>query len=181
MAVRFASPLGGRLDGTGGDDVLWGAGGQDDLWGYGGIDYLYGGSNSDTLHGGSGTDYLRGQGGNDDLYGESGTDFLWGGAGNDELWGGTGKDVLDGGSGADRFGFRAADGTATDTIRDFSLGEDRLVLEDGLQVIQDFRADVNFDGDRDTILVLSNQATIVLLDIGTDQNWSEGGGNVLLA
>jgi Ca2+-binding RTX toxin-like protein len=181
MAVRFAGPLGGPLNGTNSDDVLWGAGGQDIISGLGGKDYLYGGSNNDVLDGGSGTDYLRGDGGNDVLFGGSGTDYLKGGTGSDTLQGGTGPDVLNGGSGTDYFVFGAADGTNTDTIEDFEVGIDRLKLGDGLQVIQDFRQDINFDGDRDTVLVLSNQATIVLLDIGTDQDWTLGAGNVLLA
>lgn len=186
MSVKFASPLGGSLNGAGGDDVLWGAGGLDIISGGDGNDYLYGGSNNDTLRGGSGTDYLRGDGGNDQLFGDSGADYLKGGTGGDTLRGGTGADVLNGGSGADGFVFQTAYGTATDTIEDFEVGVDKLKLEDGLAVIQDFREDFDLDGDRDTVLVLSNsdgsfQTAVVLLGLGTDQNWAVGGGNVLLA
>ena len=186
MAVKFAGPLGGPLAGTSGDDVLWGAGGRDSIQGSGGNDYLYGGSSIDTLDGGPGTDYLRGDGGNDVLFGNSGTDYLKGGTGNDTLRGGTGVDVLQGGSGADDFEFRIADGTSTDTIEDFEVGVDQLKLGDGLQVIRDFREDFNLDGDRDTVLVLSNQTgtfqvAVVILDLGTDLNWSSNSGNVLLA
>ena len=169
MAVRFAGPGGGRLDGTSGDDVLWGASGKDILYGFGGKDYLYGGSNDDTLYGSTGTDYLRGQGGNDTLYGQGGTDYLRGGAGVDHLWGGTGADVLSGGSEADYFHFLPSDGTTTDTIEDFTPGEDQLVLEGGLTVFQELGGDVNFDGDADTVLILSNQARIVLLGVSEDQ------------
>ncbi len=82
--------------------------------------------------------------------------------------------------------FRIADGTATDTIEDFEVGVDKLKLGDGLAVIQDFREDFNLDGDRDTVLVLSNpdgsfQTAVVLLGLGTDQNWTAGAGNTLLA
>ena len=186
MAVKFAGPLGGPLAGTSGDDVLWGAGGRDSIQGSGGNDYLYGGSSIDTLDGGPGTDYLRGDGGNDVLFGNSGTDYLRGGTGNDTLRGGTGVDVLNGGSGADHFEFRAADGTSTDTIEDFQVGLDRLKLTDGLAVFQDFREDFDLDGDRDTVLVLGNQdgsiqVAVVLLGLGTNLDWGEGAGNVLLA
>ena len=186
MAVRFAGPGGGPLTGTSGDDALWGAGGQDIISGLGGKDYLYGGSNNDSLDGGSGTDVLRGDGGNDYLFGNSGTDYLRGGTGNDTLRGGTGVDVLQGGLGADDFEFRIADGTSADTIEDFEVGVDQLKLGDGLQVIRDFREDFNLDGDRDTVLVLSNQSgtfqvAVVILDLGTDLDWSSNSGNVLLA
>ena len=186
MAVKFANPLGGTLTGTSGDDVLWGAGGEDIILGYGGKDYLYGGSSADTLDGGPGTDYLRGDGGNDLLLGNSGTDYLKGGAGSDTLRGGTGADVLQGGSGADYFEFQLADGTSTDTIEDFQVGLDRLKLGNGLRVIRDFREDFDFDGDRDTVLVLSNQTgsvqfAVVLLGLGTDLDWTAGAGNVLVA
>ena len=186
MAVKFALPWGGSLTGTSGDDVLWGAGGMDTISGSSGNDYLYGGSSNDKLDGGSGTDVLRGDGGNDVLFGNSGNDYLKGGTGNDVLRGGTGVDVLQGGSGADDFEFRIADGTSTDTIEDFEVGVDQLRLPDGLQVIRDFREDFNVDGDRDTVLILSNetgtfQVAVVILDLGTDLNWTAGSGNVLLA
>ena len=186
MAVKFAGPWGGPLTGTSGGDVLWGAGGQDILSGLGGNDYLYGGSSNDTLDGGSGTDVLRGDGGNDRLLGRAGADYLKGGTGSDILRGGTGADVLQGGSGADDFEFRIADGTSTDAIEDFEVGSDQISLPDGLQVVRDFREDFNLDGDRDTVLILSNQTgtfqvAVVILDLGTDLNWTAGAGNVLVA
>ena len=186
MAVKFAGPWGGPLTGTTGDDILWGAGGRDIITASNGNDYVYGGSNNDTVDGGSGADVLRGDGGNDLLLGGSGADYLKGGTGNDILTGGTGVDVLQGGSGADDFEFRIADGTSTDTIEDFEVGVDQLKLTDGLRVIRDFREDFNLDGDRDTVLVLSNQAgtfqvAVVILDLGTDLSWTAGSGNVLLA
>jgi Ca2+-binding RTX toxin-like protein len=163
MAIRFADNDGGGLTGSNSKDLLWGGDGDDTILGLNGADNLYGGYGDDSLDGGSGADYLRGE------------------AGTDRLWGGSGSDVLAGGSDTDYFIFRAADGTATDTIRDFRVGEDQLVLGDGLRVNANasFRADVDFDGRTDTVLTLSNDATIVLLGVGGNQNWGLAGSNVM--
>jgi serralysin len=72
----------------------------------------------DVLFGGLGGDVLRGFGGNDDLNGGAGEDILDGGLGDDALRGGAGRDLF---TFADRrFGI--------DTIRDFTLGADRIDL-----------------------------------------------------
>lgn len=80
-----------------------------------GADRLYGGSGNDIFEGGKGSDILKGNAGNDTLYG---------GGGNDDLYGGTGRDVFVFKSIAD-FG-RVT--TATDTIFDFGLRDDRVDL-----------------------------------------------------
>ncbi|MXQ11755.1 Ig-like domain-containing protein [Microvirga makkahensis] len=75
----------------------------------------------DTISGGIGNDFLVG--GN---YG----DRLYGYGGNDRLYGGQGADLLDGGSGRDAFVFNAKPKKgAVDTILDFNLLEDRIVLD----------------------------------------------------
>ncbi|ARU03072.1 calcium-binding protein [Yoonia vestfoldensis] len=75
-----------------------------------------------TLAGG----LLSGTGGDDILLGGAGDDLILGGAGHDILRDGAGEDILTGGPGADVF-ILVADGQ-TDTITDFTLGEDRLDL-----------------------------------------------------
>ena len=163
MAIRFADNDGSMLRGSSSKDLLWGGDGNDAILGLAGADNLYGGHGNDSLEGGSGSDYLRGA------------------AGTDRLWGGSGADVLAGGSDTDYFIFRAADGTATDTIRDFRVGEDQLVLGDGLTVNPNasFQEDVDFDGRTDTVLTLSDSATIVLLGVAVRQNWGVAGSNVM--
>lgn len=163
MAIRFPNMAGGVLRGTDSRDVLWGRDGPDTLLGFGGTDNIYGGYGDDDLIGGGGADYLRGA------------------AGVDTIRGGSGPDLLSGGGDTDYFVFRVVDGTATDTIRDFTVGEDQLVLGGGLTVDADasFRADIDFDGRTDTVLTLSNSATIVLLGVGDDQDWSISGPNVM--
>jgi Ca2+-binding RTX toxin-like protein len=77
-----------------------------------------------TGHGGNNS--LTGNRGNNILSGLDGNDRLDGGAGDDRLLDGAGSDTLTGGAGADIF-VLSADGV-TDTITDFTPGEDRLDL-----------------------------------------------------
>src|SRR3954469_7159363 len=65
-------------------------------------DHLNGTTGNNTLFGGAKEDTLAGMAGNDTLNGGSGADKIWGGSGNDNLSGGSGNDLLVGGFGADR-------------------------------------------------------------------------------
>ncbi|WP_342069590.1 calcium-binding protein [Yoonia algicola] len=69
---------------------------------------------------------LVGTAGDDILQGHNGDDVITAGQGNDILRDGAGADILSGGNGADLF-ILSADGT-TDTITDFTLGEDSIDL-----------------------------------------------------
>jgi Ca2+-binding RTX toxin-like protein len=97
-------------------DSLWGDKGNDMLWGYGGNDFLYGGVGSDTLNGDDGNDKLNG------------------GTGSDTLYGGKGNDALHGLSGLDKFVFDTSLSASTnlDTIKDFTKGTDKIVLDDDI-------------------------------------------------
>lgn len=83
------------LNGTDGDDQLWGA------WGNGYQDTIYGGDGDDTItayaanYTDNGANFLYGDGGDDilDAYYGSGVDTLRGGAGNDTASGGAGNDI----------------------------------------------------------------------------------------
>ena len=81
---------------------------------------------NDSIRGGDYNDTLSGERGGDDIDGGAGDDFIVGGAGEDTLTGGAGDDTLIGGEGADTFVFAAGHGT--DTIRDFTDGEDTIDL-----------------------------------------------------
>ncbi len=78
------------------------------------------------IQGRNGPDTLTGTALDDNIFGGAGRDHLDGGAGNDRLSDGSGHDVLTGGPGQDVFIFRQ-DGK-TDTITDFTFGEDRIDL-----------------------------------------------------
>jgi Ca2+-binding RTX toxin-like protein len=124
-----------------GNDFISGGRGADFLGGGNGNDNIYGDRGNDFISGGKGSDRLFGGAGNDNLCGCKGTDFLRGGRGNDVLngdrgqdilVGGFGDDTLTGGKGKDRFRF--APSTGTDTITDFTVGEDLIELVKGLKL-----------------------------------------------
>ncbi|WP_052055707.1 FG-GAP repeat protein [Myxosarcina sp. GI1] len=93
---------------------------------------LQGFNNSDdVIDGLKGNDVLLGRSGDDVLRGNSGDDLLLdGGRGSDRLDGGKGNDGLFGGIGADEFVLKK--GAGTDTIFDFQVGIDSLILAGGL-------------------------------------------------
>jgi Ca2+-binding RTX toxin-like protein len=65
------------------------------------------------------------------INGNGGNDKINGGGGDDKLYGGSGKDALVGGSGKDMFVFNTKLGaTNVDTIGDFSVKKDKIVLDD---------------------------------------------------
>lgn len=130
-----------------GSDQLSGQAGNDQLSGQDGSDTLDGGAGRDRLNGGDGTNFLFGQRGDDALVSGGGSDELFGGLGADRLSSGTGADFVIGGSGNDRlsantpvsgegdkavdtFIFEAAFGR--DTINDFEMGFDGIVLAAGI-------------------------------------------------
>jgi len=91
--------------------------------------WISGDAGSDSLTGGLGNDLMLGGTGDDTLNGSDGIDTLLGGDGNDTLFGGAGDDVLTGGAGADRF--RWTNNTNTDTITDFSGGDQMTISRIG--------------------------------------------------
>ncbi|MEH2128216.1 Ig-like domain-containing protein [Nostoc sp.] len=128
--------LADNLVGTIGNDIINGGNGNDTIYGGAGNDSLSGGNGNDILYGdglmdgGAGNDTLNGGNGDDTLYGGGGTDYLSGGNGNDIIFGGLGSDILTGNNGKDTFAFAAGEGT--DTITDFSDGNDLIGLYGGL-------------------------------------------------
>ena len=125
------------LEGGSGNDTVAGGLGDDEIAGNDGDDVLRGDLNlrspggdeggNDTLLGGAGDDRIGGKGGDDQLFGEAGNDSLWGDAGDDLLNGGLGNDQLSGGAGSDQFVLAANAGL--DTIVDFEVGVDTLLLD----------------------------------------------------
>ncbi|MNZ13767.1 Bifunctional hemolysin/adenylate cyclase precursor [compost metagenome] len=89
------------LDGTAGDDVIFGTNTTDRIKGMAGNDLLIGGDGADVLSGGSGDDVLFGEEGDDTFYGDEGNDQIQGGDGADILSGGVGDDLVFGEAGDD--------------------------------------------------------------------------------
>ncbi|WP_338824485.1 hypothetical protein [Bradyrhizobium septentrionale] len=78
--------FGSNLDGSDGNDVLYGGNRNDTLSGDAGSDTLYGGDGNDRLDGGTGNDALYGGNGDDNMsFTGAGFDTFDGGAGNDTL------------------------------------------------------------------------------------------------
>ncbi|MDK3159238.1 alkaline phosphatase D family protein [Kamptonema cortianum] len=134
------------LLGNQGNDFLFGGVGNDLLWGGKGEDRIFGDRGNDTLHGNQGNDSINGNDGDDVIYGGKGNDTLRGGKGNDRLFGDDGEDylygdlgsdTLTGGLGRDVFAIATRSGGSSladaDVITDFTLGEDRIFLQDGLR------------------------------------------------
>jgi RTX calcium-binding nonapeptide repeat (4 copies) len=106
-----------QLRGTDGAEELVGGDGADVILGLGGADWLWGQGGDDRIEGGEGADVLLGEAGNDRLLGDGGSDVLLGGPGSDRLTGGASDDM---------FVFRENEGR--DTVTDFALGLDKVVL-----------------------------------------------------
>ncbi|MBE9185209.1 DUF4347 domain-containing protein [Microcoleus sp. LEGE 07076] len=122
------------MNGNQGNDLTDGGIGDDTLYGGKGFDTLTGGAGNDFMSGNRGEDILLGEKGEDTLYGGQGNDILLGGQGNDFLSGGLGDDTLVGDVGNDKFLLSTNSGT--DTIADFEVGQDLLVLGSGLDFSQ---------------------------------------------
>jgi Ca2+-binding RTX toxin-like protein len=152
------SDAGHFLDGSDGDDTIYGNGGNDNiegsfghdiiyggngndhidggfdndrLYGGGGRDWIEGGWDNDHLEGGSGDDQLLGFGDSDTLYGGSGADTISGDSGSDLIVGSAGNDMISTGSGKDILIFKSALNAATniDTVLDYKPAYDTMRLE----------------------------------------------------
>ena len=110
-----------NVQGTNGDDYIFGVFGRNTISGGNGNDYIVGGTDQDTIFGGSGNDTLLGSFGNDTIVGGAGDDLIDGGAGNDVLTGDAGRDT-----------FVLARYAGSDTVTDFAKGQDLLGLSGGL-------------------------------------------------
>ena len=103
-----------------------------------GIDYyVNGGAGNDQLGGSAGNDFIRGGAGDDSINAKAGNDIVRPGAGTDDITLGTGEDVL----------YLTVDqlqGVYTNTITDFTSGEDTIQIDADLES----RSELNFvDGD----------------------------------
>ncbi|NKX45208.1 calcium-binding protein [Roseicyclus persicicus] len=117
-----------RLEGGDDGDRLYGMPGHDWLDGGDGRDWLFGNGGRDTIHGGGDNDQVYGLAGHDVLFGDAGNDRVFGGGGNDTLDGGAGNDTLTGDIGADVFVF----GEGLDVITDFKNDVDEIHLDDAM-------------------------------------------------
>lgn len=131
---------GSEVDGTAGDDVLYGGTGDETLSAKGGNDYLYGDVGNDLLKGDDGQDVLQGGEGADVLRAGKGEDVLDGGAGDDLIFGGTGSSLIVGGIGNDTIRTRSGSdlilfnrGDGMDTVIADGAGDNTLSFGGGIR------------------------------------------------
>ncbi|HYD49268.1 MAG TPA: hypothetical protein VEB21_13010, partial [Terriglobales bacterium] len=140
----YGSGVTDRIDAKEGDDAVVGRAGDDVVLGGGGDDTLDGMDGADNLDGGLGNDQVFGGEGNDTLSGGEGIDFLSGNNGNDVISGGEGVDTLFGGSGDDEL----SGGTEGDSLwGDF--GNDVLDGDAGLDTLRGGTGDDELAGGAD--------------------------------
>lgn len=92
-------------------------------------DLIRGFKAADTLLGDDGNDTIFGNKGNDVLSGDAGNDYLSGGKGADRIHGGDGDDAIKLGKGKDTLVFWF-DETGVDTVLDFKVGKDKIMMVD---------------------------------------------------
>jgi Ca2+-binding RTX toxin-like protein len=145
------------------------------------IDYV-GGAGEDYFESGSGDDTIDGGAGDDDLYGNQGADTINGGDGADFISGGQGSDTLTGGAGVDTFYFGSvshSQGVTTDTITDFTSGEDLIDLSNVEWGTGFYSGEANGYGAVLTSLTASGDSQAVL-DTSTSTLYVDVNGDGLL-
>ena len=144
-----------RIEGFGGDDVIYGGAGDDYLYGDEGDDRLYGDAGNDFIFGEEGDDYIEGGDGNDRLYGLANDDIIFGGGGDDQIYGGSHDDYLDGGDGNDYINGGIGDNTIYG-----GAGNDALYANSGDNVI--------YGGDGDDYISAGSGDDIIFGGAGVD-------------
>ncbi len=138
------------VQGTEGNDVIYGFNTPDAMNGNGGNDVLYGYDGNDTLDGGAGDDYyMRGGGGDDLIYGGIGNDSLYGDEGNNSMFGGEGDDQLFAGN------------SSGNDMLDGGPGNDSLIGDGGFDTL--------IGGDGNDVLSAYDDPTTMMGGLGDDQ------------
>ena len=171
-----------RINTFDGDDWIHGGLGDDSIWGGQGHDWLAGDDihnpaegGEDMLYGGPGSDAIYGQIGDDRLFGGTGDDFIVGGEGNDLLRGGLGYDNLTGSEDADSFVLVSGEGT--DTIHDFEIDLDTIILYGGITI-----DDVSIaQSGSNTILNANDETLAILRGVNADELIATNGDAFLVA
>ena len=146
------------IRGLAGNDYIDGKRGNDYLYGGTGRDIIYGGDNDDTLYGGTGQDRLVGGRNDDTLYGGDGNDYLYGGSGSDSLYGDDNDDTLSGGTGNDTYIYAKGDGH--DTIDNYDTGNNN---QDTLRFTDVNADDVKVSKNGHNLLLTIDDSSIITI------------------
>jgi Ca2+-binding RTX toxin-like protein len=90
-----------RLNGSQGNDLIFGGDGHDKINGLSGNDCIYGENGNDKINGNNGMDEIHGGNGNDLIIGNNDDDKLFGDDGKDKIQVNNGDDFIDGGENSD--------------------------------------------------------------------------------
>jgi Ca2+-binding RTX toxin-like protein len=127
--------------------------GNDTIYGGAVADVIYAGAGNNTVFAYEGQNTIVTQDGNDTIYAGAGRDFISAGGGDDTIFAGdgdnwiaagTGNNIIYSGSGRNLFILSTGDGF--DTIKNFTIGKDKLGLTAGIQPEQLAISQVNSDG-----------------------------------
>ncbi|WP_371514396.1 calcium-binding protein [Nodularia sp. NIES-3585] len=144
--ITVNSPI-NVITGTDGNDRLFGTNSNDIIYGLAGDDIIFGGAGDDIIFGGAGNDRLFGDAGNDHLYGGSGNNTLYGGQGNDSFYFGDNQVFV-------------SPNLGVDTISDFVVGNDKIVLSKATFAVLDSILDDFMVVERDSAAANSSAAIV---------------------
>lgn len=190
IGVTETVNAGATIEGTDGDDLIYGGNANDVIFGGDGNYTMNGGSGDDQLRGGDGSNTINGEDGDDRLFaGEGNVDrssnTLNGGEGNDTLYGTNepqnllngeagddeihlrGRDIATGGEGADSFrsSTEYSNGEVS-TITDYNAEEDLIIVEYTTGFVNggalnEPEVSININGD-DAVICMDGEECIVV-------------------
>ena len=151
-----------------GDDIVFGLAGDDQIFGGTGNDSLFGGDGADQIFGGTGNDSVDGGSGDDEIYSDKGDDIVDGGAGNDTIYSGSENDTIYGGSGDD-----IIDAGRQDDSVEGGLGNDTINAGHGNDIVAGGEGDDSLMGGQGfDVAVFSGSIT--------DFSWVVSGGGFVV-
>ncbi len=173
-SVTFAGFAGNDyLQGSPGEDWLFGNQGEDIVEAGDGDDWVFGGRDGDAIRGNVGNDRILGNFDNDLLFGDEGDDFIFGNSGIDSIDGGTGNDLIFAGKDDDRvFGGDGGDvilGNLGDDCLHGQAGNDLLYGNAGIDTVNGGEgSDILFGGKDGDVLLGEAGIDVLSGDRGDD-------------
>ncbi|MEM7445414.1 MAG: endonuclease/exonuclease/phosphatase family protein, partial [Pseudomonadota bacterium] len=149
VASLFVEDL-NEIAGTENRDFLRGTNDADMILASDGNDFVFAKDGDDKIGGGDGKDLVFAGDGDDQVLGGADKDKIFGNRGNDKIEGGADDDFISGGRDDDWFIFNFApdEGFGHDTLIDFGLGDDKVVLknasDEDIQAVEDALANGGF-------------------------------------
>lgn len=165
LTVESMNEIAGTQDrdflfGSGEDDMILAMDGKDTVLAGRGNDKIGGGGGKDVILAGDGDDQVLGGDGKDKIFGNRGNDLIDGGADDDKLFGGLDDDMF-------VFNFAPDEGFGDDTIYDFGLGEDKIVLknasDEDIATVEEAIADAGFGK---TVIDFGDSGSITVFGFG---------------